>query len=69
MSYFNYRNGELFCEDVKISDVISLEVCVDFTMFENGTYLVDYTQRRTVAIQDGANVHYVDYKTVDIVKY
>ena len=44
-------------------------LCVDFTMFENGTYLVDYTQRRNVAIQDGANVHYTDYKTVDIVKY
>ena len=44
-------------------------LCVDFTMFENGTYLVDYTQRRNVSIQDGANVHYVDYKTVDIVKY
>ena len=44
-------------------------LCVDFTMFENGTYLVDYTQRRNVAIQDGANVHYTDYNTVDIVKY
>jgi len=44
-------------------------LCVDFTMFENGTYLVDYTQRRNVAIQDGANVHYVEYKTVDIIKY
>ena len=44
-------------------------LCVDFTMFENGTYLVDYTPRRNVAIQDGANVHYVEYKTVDIVKY
>ena len=44
-------------------------LCVDFTMFENGTYLVDYTQRRNVAIQEGSNVHYVEYKTVDIVKY
>ncbi|WP_345975601.1 NFACT RNA binding domain-containing protein [Sulfurimonas sp. HSL3-7] len=44
-------------------------LCVDFTMFENGTYLVDYTQRRNVKIQDGANVHYTDYKTVDIEKY
>ncbi len=44
-------------------------LCVDFTMFENGTYLVDYTQRRNVKIQDGANVHYTDYDTVDIVKY
>ncbi|MDA3947213.1 MAG: NFACT RNA binding domain-containing protein [Helicobacteraceae bacterium] len=44
-------------------------LCVDFTMFENGTYLVDYTQRRNVKIQDGANVHYIDYKTVDIEKY
>ncbi len=44
-------------------------LCVDFTMFENGTYLVDYTQRRNVKIQDGANVHYTDYNTVDIIKY
>ncbi|WP_345975592.1 hypothetical protein [Sulfurimonas sp. HSL3-7] len=42
---------------------------MDFTMFENGTCLVDYTQRRNVKIQDGANVHYTDYKTVDIEKY
>ncbi len=44
-------------------------LCVDFTMFENGHYLVDYTQRRNVKIQDGANVHYTDYNTVDIIKY
>jgi len=44
-------------------------LCVDFSVFEHGTYLVDYTQRRNVKIQEGANVHYVDYKTVDIEKY
>ncbi len=44
-------------------------LCVDFSLFENGLYLVDYTQRRNVTIQDGANVLYVEYKTVDIEKY
>ena len=31
-------------------------LCVDFTMFSKDRYLVDYTQRREVSIQDGANV-------------
>ena len=41
-------------------------VCVDFTMFEKGRYLVDYTPRREVNIQNGANVLYNKYKTLEI---
>ena len=41
-------------------------LCVDFTMFEKGRYLVDYTPRREVTIQHGANVLYNKYKTIEV---
>ena len=41
-------------------------LCVDFTMFEKDRYLVDYTPRREVTIQNGANVLYNKYKTIEI---
>lgn len=41
-------------------------LCVDFTMFEKGRYLVDYTPRREVSIQNGANVLYNKYKTIEV---
>lgn len=41
-------------------------ICVDFTMFEKDRYLVDYTPRREVKIQDGANVLYNKYKTIEV---
>jgi predicted ribosome quality control (RQC) complex YloA/Tae2 family protein len=41
-------------------------LCVDFTMFEKDRYLVDYTPRREVTIQSGANVLYNRYKTVEV---
>lgn len=44
-------------------------LCVDFSVFENGLYLVDYTPRREVKIQEGANVLYNKYQTIDIEKY
>jgi len=43
-------------------------LCVDFTVFEKGRYLVDYTPRREVKIQDGANVLYNKYSTIQIDK-
>lgn len=43
-------------------------LCVDFTLFERGSYLVDYTPRREVKIQDGANVLYNKYKTIQVEK-
>lgn len=41
-------------------------LCVDFTMFQKDRYLVDYTPRREVTIQSGANVLYNKYKTIEI---
>ena len=41
-------------------------ICVDFTMFSKDKYLVDYTPRREVTIQDGANVLYNKYKTIEV---
>lgn len=41
-------------------------LCVDFTMFEKDRYLVDYTPRREVSIQNGANVLYNNYKTLEV---
>ena len=43
-------------------------LCVDFTLFEKGRYLVDYTPRREVKIQEGANVLYNNYQTVQVEK-
>ncbi|MBU0719920.1 DUF814 domain-containing protein [bacterium] len=49
-------------------DVIkgAARLCVDFTMFAKDRYLVDYTPRREVSIQEGANVLYNKYKTIEI---
>ncbi|MDD2369439.1 MAG: NFACT family protein [Sulfuricurvum sp.] len=44
------------------------KLCVDFSVFEKGRYLVDYTPRREVKIQEGANVLYTDYKTLSVEK-
>ena len=44
------------------------KLCVDFSLFEKGRYLVDYTPRREVKIQEGANVLYNKYKTLRIEK-
>lgn len=41
-------------------------LCVDFTIFEKDRFLVDYTPRREVTIQSGANVLYNKYKTIEV---
>lgn len=41
-------------------------LCVDFTTATQDKYLVDYTPRREVTIQSGANVLYNKYKTIEI---
>ncbi|MBT5935784.1 NFACT family protein [Sulfurimonas sp.] len=41
-------------------------LCVDFTTTTKDRYLVDYTPRREVTIQNGANVLYNKYKTIEI---
>ncbi|MBU1883935.1 DUF814 domain-containing protein [bacterium] len=42
------------------------KLCVDFSLFEKGRYLVDYTPRREVKIQEGANVLYNKYNTIEV---
>jgi len=44
------------------------KLCVDFSVTSKGTYLVDYTQRRNVKMNEGANVNYVDYNTLHVEK-
>lgn len=44
------------------------KLCVDFSVFEKGRYLVDYTPRREVKMVEGANVLYTNYKTLNIEK-
>ena len=41
-------------------------LCVDFTTTAQDKFLVDYTPRREVTIQHGANVLYNKYKTIEI---
>lgn len=44
------------------------KLCVQFSVAQAGAYLVDYTHRRNVKILEGANVNYVEYKTLRIDK-
>jgi predicted ribosome quality control (RQC) complex YloA/Tae2 family protein len=44
------------------------KLCVNFSVKERGRYLVDYTPRRNVKMRDGANVNYIEYKTLSIEK-
>ena len=44
------------------------KLCVEFSVAQNGAYLVDYTQRRNVKMGEGAHVNYVDYKTISVKK-
>ena len=48
------------------SDIINkaATLCVQFSATQKGTYLVDYTTRQNVSPVGGANVRYVNYKTV-----
>ncbi len=42
------------------------KLCVQFSTFDKGRYLVDYTPRREVKVQEGAHVLYNKYKTIEI---
>lgn len=44
------------------------KLCVDFSVFEKGDFLVDYTHRCFVKIQNGANVYYNNFKTIVVRK-
>jgi len=41
-------------------------ICAKFSVQHSGNYLVDYTQRRNVDIQNRANVLYNPYKTISV---
>ncbi len=41
-------------------------LCVEFTTTSKDKFLVDYTPRREVSIQNGANVLYNKYKTIEV---
>ncbi len=41
-------------------------LCVEFSSTQKDRFLVDYTPRREVKIQDGANVLYYNYKTLEV---
>lgn len=47
---------------------VAAKLCVDFSVFEKGNYLVDYTPRREVKIVEGANVLYTNYNTLSVDK-
>lgn len=42
------------------------KLCVNFSKVKAGAYLVDYTKRNNVRIDNGANVHYVDFKSIKV---
>ncbi len=44
------------------------KLCVDFSVNSPGDYLVDYTKRKFVKIQEGSNVLYDKYDTIKITK-
>ncbi|NPA82837.1 MAG: DUF814 domain-containing protein [Epsilonproteobacteria bacterium] len=44
------------------------KLCVDYSVSQKGSYLVDYTQRRNVKIRERAFVNYVDYDTIKVIK-
>jgi predicted ribosome quality control (RQC) complex YloA/Tae2 family protein len=42
------------------------KLCVEFTLFDKGRFWVDYTPRREVKVQEGANVLYNKYQSVQV---
>jgi len=44
------------------------KLCVDFSTKSPGNYLVDYTKRKFVKIQEGTNVEYDKYQTISVLK-
>ncbi len=47
---------------------MAAKICVNFSVKESGKYLVDYTKRRNVKINEGAFVNYVNFKTISVLK-
>lgn len=44
------------------------KICVNFSVSGAGRYEVDYTKRQNVKISNGANVNYIDFRTIVVVK-
>jgi len=44
------------------------KLCVDFSTNHPSNYLVDYTKRKFVKVQEGSNVEYDKYQTLSIIK-
>jgi predicted ribosome quality control (RQC) complex YloA/Tae2 family protein len=44
------------------------KLCVDFSTDQPGNYLVDYTKRKFVKIQEGSHVEYDKYQTIAVLK-
>ena len=44
------------------------KICVSFSASGSGKYLVDYTKRQNVKINEGAFVNYVNFKTISVLK-
>ncbi len=44
------------------------KLCVDFSTDQPGNYLVDYTKRKFVKIQEGSRVEYDKYQTISVLK-
>ena len=44
------------------------KLCVDFSTNHPGNYLVDYTKRKFVKVQEGSNVEYDKYQTIPVLK-
>ncbi len=42
------------------------KLCVKFSTTQKGSFLVDYTKRRNVKVENGAKVHYVNYNSIKI---
>lgn len=53
----------------KLNDEIiafASRLCVEFSGYKSGSFLVDFTKRENVKIQNGAFVNYVNYNTVGV---
>ncbi|AKF24181.1 fibronectin-binding protein [Sulfurovum lithotrophicum] len=44
------------------------KLCVDFSTDQPGNYLVDYTKRKFVKVQEGSHVEYDKYQTIAVLK-
>ena len=44
------------------------KICVSFSASGSGKYLVDYTKRQNVKINEGAFVNYINFKTISVLK-